>query len=289
MKRLCIITPTNGGKIIANFNDLSVNERSHNFSLKIGNTILSNPAFEAFAPKEGMSQTVWDGGCTQPIHFVTLNRVTKIIPPPFNNHYDHRYYGGNFSKVEDIISSEYLFIYYEQEKPATERDKFYFNLVSTPCKKGKLLVNGISISYETPNGMTVRGTRFGMIINGEIYRRWEDKEWEEILERVSYINQMRHTHPKNTHKIQYFKKGLIGVNIPDGSLILNSNILTPSGNIYEFVSYGSGRSFGYNCEFLKVAEPSEVSNYYKYGESVKGRTVIDRVFGVTNNTPETIS
>ena len=256
---------------------------------------------EPFSFKEGIIQSIGTVYDNTGVKFLTAGGVTYSIPTS-----SYATGGGMnsadkvFNKSEIINEIERLFHYDDyfcyEEKKATEVDINNLRLLSSKIKPGLVSMNGISVKSKTLNGENA------FILSKDLYYKdfcieMDQAEWKRIKSRRTFIAQMMFEHPNTgSYKIQYFKKGMIGVRIPDGSLIMkdehgryhDDEIMTPSGKIYFFSSWGSGCHSGYSVNFKHYASEEEKALYFEKGHPVKGVTIMDKAFGVTNNTPNTI-
>lgn len=254
---------------------------------------------EPFTFKEGMIQSILFLGGGGGLSFLTLGGITYSIPTSYFT------FGLNpackvldkneiIAKIESLFG-DYRYFYYE-EKKANEENIKNFNLLISPKKLGWVNMNGIIIKGKTLNGETT------FLRNKNIYYQnfcliVDETERVRICSKREHIAKMRFEHPRvGSYKTQYFKSGMIGVKIPDGSLIMkdedgryhNDEILTPSGKIYGFFSWGTGSHSGYSVNCKHYASEEEKVLYFQKGYPVRGITIMDKAFGVTNNTPTEI-
>jgi hypothetical protein len=263
-------------------------ERNPNYTREIS---YSGINIEPFSFKEGMVQYIDGSNCTPSITFLTLNGQTISIPGRCN-YSAGKMVGLSANQIKVAIEATYMNYYclsYEEREPSDD-EKELRRIFCAKSKIGVVLVNGIKLKTTTPGGVSCWADQHGLHFKSFHLRRWEEGEWEVLLVRRSQIARLRFEHPRTeSFTTQYFKKGMIGVIIPDGSLLLERNtILTPSGKVYKFESSGYGRGFGYYCFFDHVVEEEEKKIFFNLGFPVKGKSVVDKLFGVTNTPPNTI-
>ena len=252
---------------------------------------------EPFTFKEGMIQSIHYLNGDRGLSFMTLRGETYSIPsvPSVARRSSAEELLNKSQIIEKIGSlfNENSHFSYKEIK-ADEDNINVFNLLISPKKPGRFFMNGIAIKGKTLNGETTTVRYNKNICYKDFCLKMEKAEWDRMLLKRTFIAQMKFEHPRvGSYKTQYFKSGMIGLKIPDGSLIMKDEIgrynedeiMTPSGKIYGFSSWGSGCHSGYSVDFKHYASEDEKKIYFEKGYPVKGMTTIDKSFGVTNSSP----